>query len=148
MNVYSIIKIILYSLKIFIVNFFILYLFLFVIELYFQFSKKTLFSDSKYIYRDKLIKKYNENGVISNFVKYPTKLNMNSYCLNYKEKSTNYELSGLIIHNGGLNSGHYYSICKNTLENKWKVYNDTNVYNIDQNKIFDNHPYCLFYKRV
>ena len=61
MNVYSIIKIILYSLKIFIVNFFILYLFLFVIELYFQFNKKTLFSDSKYIYRDKLIKKYNEN---------------------------------------------------------------------------------------
>ena len=95
-----------------------------------------------------LIKKYNENGIISNYIDYPIELDMNDYCINYKEKSTKYKLSGLIIHNGGLNSGHYYSICKNTLENKWKVYNDTNVFNIDQNKIFDNHPYCLFYKRV
>lgn len=95
-----------------------------------------------------LLKKYNENGVISNFVKYPTKLNMNSYCLNYKERSTNYELSGLIIHNGGLNSGHYYSICKNSLENKWKIYNDTSVSDIDESNIFNKHPYFLFYKRV
>ena len=95
-----------------------------------------------------LIKKYNENGIISNYIEYPTKLDMNKYCLNYKDNSTKYELSGLIIHNGGLNSGHYYSICKNTLENKWKVLNDTNVFDIDQNKIFNNHPYCLFYKRV
>ena len=37
---------------------------------------------------------------------------------------------------------------KNTLENQWKVYNDTQVFNIDENKLFNNHPYCLFYKRV
>ena len=95
-----------------------------------------------------LLKKYNENGIISNYIDYPIELDMNDYCINYKEKSTKYQLSGLIIHTGGLNSGHYYSICKNTLENKWKVYNDTNVFDIDQKKIFNNHPYCLFYKRV
>jgi ubiquitin C-terminal hydrolase len=95
-----------------------------------------------------LLKKYDENGVISNYIEYPTELYMNDYCINYKEKSTKYQLSGLIIHNGGLNSGHYYSICKNKSENKWKVFNDTNVFDIDQNKIFNNHPYCLFYRRV
>ena len=95
-----------------------------------------------------LLKKYNENGIISNHIEYPTELDMNSYCINYKEKSTKYELSGLIIHTGGLNSGHYYSICKNTEENKWFVYNDTQVFNLDEKKIFNNHPYCLFYRRV
>ena len=40
------------------------------------------------------------------------------------------------------------NFCKNTSENKWKVYNDTQVFDIDQNKLFNNHPYCLFYRRV
>ena len=82
-----------------------------------------------------LLKKYNENGIISNYINYPIELDINDYCINYKDKSTKYQLSGLIIHNGGLNSGHYYSICKNTSENKWKVYNDTNVFDIDQKNI-------------
>jgi ubiquitin C-terminal hydrolase len=81
-------------------------------------------------------------------VKYPIKLDMDKYCFNYKEKSTDYELSGLIIHHGGFNSGHYYSICKNTQENKWKLYNDEQVSDINENEIFNSHPYCLFYKRV
>ena len=117
-------------------------------ENYVNSSKKIVFWDLAPVLII-LLKKYNnENGIISNKIQYPTKLDMNKYCLNYKEKSTEYELSGLIIHNGGINSGHYYSICKNTLENQWKVYNDTQVFDIDENKLFNNHPYCLFYKRV
>ena len=112
-------------------------------------------SDKKFMFWDLanvliiLLKKYNgDGGIISNYVNYPINLNLDKYCLNYKSKSTQYELSGLIIHNGGLNSGHYYSICKNTLENKWKVYNDTQVIDIEESRLFNNHPYCLFYKRV
>ena len=31
---------------------------------------------------------------------------------------------------------------------EWFVYNDTQVFNLDEKKIFNNHPYCLFYRRV
>ena len=95
-----------------------------------------------------LIKKYNVNGVISSYIEYPVELNMEKYCMNYKGHSTKYTLSGLCIQQGGLNSGHYYSICKNSLENKWKIYNDTQVDEISEKDIFNNHPYLLFYKRM
>ena len=110
-------------------------------------NKKNVFWDLSPILMI-LLKKYNENGILINNIEYPTILDMNNYCLNYQEKSTKYELSGIIIHTGNLNSGHYYSICKNSLENKWKIYNDTNVIDIDEKYIFNKNPYFLFYKRV
>lgn len=60
MQIHSVFKMINYALKIFIINFIILYLSLFIIELYFQFANNNLFSDSKYIKREKLVNKYNE----------------------------------------------------------------------------------------
>ena len=63
--------------------------------------------------------------------------------------TTKYEpLYGTCVHLGGLNGGHYYSICKNKLDNCWRVYNDSNVSKINESEVFNNHPYCLFYKRV
>jgi ubiquitin carboxyl-terminal hydrolase 8 len=94
-----------------------------------------------------LIKKYNRNGIISSYIEYPIELDMDKYSMNYKDKSTKYTLSGLCIQQGGLNSGHYYSICKNSLENKWNIYNDNHVEEILEKDIFNNHPYLLFYKR-
>jgi len=95
-----------------------------------------------------LIKKYDENGVLKNRIDYPKELNMGKYCLNYKKESTNYELQGLCIHLGNLNGGHYYSICKNNSDKEWHQYNDAQVSDIKESDIFNNHPYCLFYKRV
>ncbi len=95
-----------------------------------------------------LIKKYNENGVIENRVDYPINLDLEKYRLNYKKESTKYELQGTCIHLGGLNGGHYYSICKNNKDKKWHVYNDSQVSDVSESEIFNNHPYCLFYKRV
>tara|TARA_B100000161_G_C33475301_1_gene379930 strand:- start:431 stop:901 length:471 start_codon:yes stop_codon:yes gene_type:complete len=96
-----------------------------------------------------LIKKYNENGIIKNKIDYPINLDLDKYCLNYKKKSTKYELKGTCIHLGGLNGGHYYSICKNDIDGGWRVYNDSNISNvIDEKEVFNNHPYCLFYQRV
>ena len=76
------------------------------------------------------------------------KLDMNNYGLNYKEKSRDYELSGLIIHTGSLGGGHYIAICRNEADNKWHKYDDTNVSDIDEDNLFNSNPYCLFYKRV
>ena len=96
-----------------------------------------------------LIKKYNENGVIENRIDYPLTLDLDNYHLNYKKKSNKYNLCGTCVHIGGLNGGHYYSICKNNIDNQWRVYNDSNVSSaIDETEVFNNHPYCLFYKRV
>ena len=44
-----------------------------------------------------------------------------------------------------MNSGHYYSYCKNVADNKWYCYNDENV--IKVNKIQNNDAYLLFYYR-
>tara|TARA_A100001015_G_scaffold289410_1_gene361260 strand:- start:892 stop:1887 length:996 start_codon:yes stop_codon:yes gene_type:complete len=95
-----------------------------------------------------LIKKYNENGVIENQIDYPLKLNLDKYKLNYKKSSTEYKLQGTCIHLGGLNGGHYYSICKNNNDNRWRIYNDSQVSDVKESEVFNNHPYCLFYKRV
>jgi len=95
-----------------------------------------------------VIKKYDENRVLENFINYPKNLDMNKYCLNYTNESTKYELQGLFTHVGGLNSGHYHAICKNNNDNKWHKYNDEQVSDVNDDELFNNHPYCLFYKRV
>jgi len=95
-----------------------------------------------------VIKKYDEDRVLENFINYPKNLDMNKYCLNYTNESTKYELQGLFTHTGGLNSGHYHAICKNNIDNKWHKYNDKQVSDVNEGEIFNNHPYCLFYKRV
>ena len=59
-----------------------------------------------------------------------------------------FKLMGLCIQDGSLNSGHYYAICKNELNKKWYIYNDTNVSNITKQNVFNKNPYCLFYKRI
>jgi len=80
-------------------------------------------------------------------MKHLIKLDMKNYCLNYNKESTEYELSGVCIHIGNSEGGHYYSICKNNYENKWKKYDDESVSDINENDC-NIRPYCLFYKRV
>jgi len=110
-------------------------------------SKKTIFWDLSPIIIF-LIKKYDENGVLENYIEYPKDIDMGKYGINYGGGSTKYTLQGLCVHLGNLNSGHYYSVCKNNKDNKWHMYNDSNVSDVNENNIFSNHPYCLFYKRV
>jgi len=93
-----------------------------------------------------LIKKNDEN--FDTRIEYPINLDMDKYCINYKENSMDYELSGLIIHTGSLGGGHYTAICRNEADNNWHKYDDANVSIIDEDNLFNNNPYCLFYKRV
>ena len=94
------------------------------------------------------LKRYNRNNNKNNkFIKYDEYLNMDPYVIN-KTKSTIYKLMGIIVHAGGLNFGHYYSICYNMVDEKWRIYNDENVGDIETKNIFNKNPYCLFYKRI
>jgi ubiquitin C-terminal hydrolase len=54
-----------------------------------------------------------------------------------------YELFGIINHEGNVFGGHYYSYIK---KNKWVVFNDTNVSEIQD--IIGDKNYCLFYRKI
>ena len=77
--------------------------------------------------------------------------------MNYAEQSMTYKLCSMSVQSGSLNGGHYYAICntdvkntnvKNMNNNKWKVFNDSNVFDIDFSDMMQQKPYCLFYKRI
>ena len=96
-----------------------------------------------------MIKQYNDNTrKIDKSLEYPMDLDMEPYCLNYKNECIDYELQSLCIHNGSLNGGHYYALCKNMNDGKWREYNDERVSEpLDEENILKQKPYCLFYKR-
>ncbi len=95
-----------------------------------------------------VLKRYSLTKKIDKFIQYPLQLNLEKYNKNYgTSKTNNYNLSGFCIHNGGLNGGHYYAVCKNIFDNKWYEYNDTSVNKINNDKILEYKPYLLFYNR-
>ena len=82
---------------------------------------------------------------------------MDKFCMNYAEQSMTYKLCSMSVQSGSLNGGHYYAVCnttvnntdvKNMNDNKWKVFNDSNVFDIDFSDMMQQKPYCLFYKRI
>jgi len=44
-----------------------------------------------------------------------------------KNEETLYELTGILLHSGGADSGHYYSIIKERESGKWLKFDDRNV---------------------
>lgn len=56
------------------------------------------------------------------------------------EKKIDYNLYGIINHEGTLNFGHYYSFIKNNNANIWNNYNDNEVneikFNSDSNTVY------------
>ena len=109
--------------------------------------KKTLFFKTSEILII-LLKRYSLRRKKDNFISYPTELNLKNYNKNYgTNKKNNYSLTGFCIHDGGLNGGHYYAVCKNELDKKWYQYNDTNVTEINKSAVIEYKPYLFFYKR-
>ena len=64
-----------------------------------------------------------------------------------KETNETFDLIGVINHYGSLNSGHYVSICKNFLYNKWFMFNDSQVKEVEEGEIVNRNAYVLFYQR-
>ena len=96
-----------------------------------------------------LVKRYRKNQKITKFLEYPMDLDMKDYNINYSTKKNNhYTLQSMAIHDGSLGGGHYYAVCKNYLEEKWYVYNDTGVNQITDEKSLNYSPYLFVYKRV
>ena len=109
---------------------------------------------------------------LNDYFEFPMTLNMKNYLIeDSKEKHCKYELSGIVIHLGTSESGHYYDLIK-TSDNKWYEFNDITVKEFDEknipneafgfreteeenskdNKITDvdnaNNAYILFYQKI
>jgi ubiquitin C-terminal hydrolase len=86
---------------------------------------------------------------INNSINYPIRgLDLYNYTSDANKKSYKYNLFAVNIHSdfGGIHSGHYYSYCKNTFDNKWYCYNDENIREIDN--VQHKDAYLLFYYLV
>ena len=93
------------------------------------------------------IKRYgNDLRKIDQHIDFPVLLKMNRFCMNYNEESTTYQLCAMSVQEGSLQGGHYYAICY--VDGSWKVFNDTNVSDIDYSDVMQKKPYCLFYRRI
>ena len=64
---------------------------------------------------------------LNKYFEFPYKLDMKDYLIeNHKEVNTEYELTGITIHYGVVDFGHYYDIIKGP-DNKWYKFNDISV---------------------
>ncbi len=74
-------------------------------------------------------------------------VDFSKYIEGYNKKSYIYDLYAICNHSGGVLGGHYTAIVKNA-NNKWYLYNDTVVNEINENKIITPSAYCFFYRKV
>lgn len=92
---------------------------------------------------------------LNNMVEFPIyDLDITPYLhANHSSKYTKYDLFAINNHTNfnnfgfnGLSFGHYYSYCKNYLDNKWYNFNDDDVSEIDEDNLVTNKAYILFYE--
>lgn len=92
----------------------------------------------------------NTNTKITRPVDFPLDdLNLTKFFETEKKDPNNYlySLYGVNYHSGGVNSGHYWSCCKN-LDKNWYLYNDGHVSKFNNvNDMLTKDAYVLFYYR-
>jgi ubiquitin carboxyl-terminal hydrolase 8 len=96
-----------------------------------------------------LLKRYDNRLLKNNArISFNEILDISKYNINYEENLNLYSLSGISIQSGGLEGGHYYAVCKNINDNKWYIYDDSNVSECSLDRVLNENPYCLFYERI
>jgi ubiquitin C-terminal hydrolase len=72
-------------------------------------------------------------------------LDMSRYVNGYNPTKYKYELYAVIHHTGNTDGGHYFTSIKNA-NNKWYIFNDTQISECD-NDFLIKYAYCLFYRK-
>ena len=71
---------------------------------------------------------------------------------NHVSKYTKYNLFAINNHDSmnsnGIDFGHYYSYCKNSINNKWYNFDDDDVNEISEDELITNKAYMLFYEAI
>lgn len=78
-------------------------------------------------------------------INYPLILNLNPFSTKNVGK---FKLIGVIQHTGTLNGGHYTSFALDQLQNCWFYFDDANVAQVDEKRIFTKDAYILFYQKA
>jgi len=102
-----------------------------------------IISLGRYQYFPKLMK-------ITTPVIYPLEnLDMSKYYSGFRNNSMKYNLYAVSNHWGNTNGGHYTAFRKHPISNKWYLYNDNQVIEVQnpEKNIVNQGAYCLFYQR-
>ena len=99
---------------------------------------------------------------INNYCELPQKIDMTSFYDGVEvDSDLTFDLTGMIIHEGNSEFGHYYSIIKDEELNKWILFNDNQIMECEE-EFIENHAfgnkeengpvdtpsaYVIFYKR-
>ncbi|XP_013774593.1 ubiquitin carboxyl-terminal hydrolase 31-like, partial [Limulus polyphemus] len=59
-----------------------------------------------------------------------------------------YELYAVCNHHGNMEGGHYTGYCRNPVDGKWYLFDDTKVSSIQENEIVSADAYILFYQHT
>jgi hypothetical protein len=80
-----------------------------------------------------------------NTVRFDEIINIHKYTKYINEDMCNYELFGVINHQGNVQNGHYLSYIK---KKDWFSFDDTSITKIDIKQLNNHQNYCLFYRKI
>ncbi|SSD60241.1 related to Ubiquitin carboxyl-terminal hydrolase 15 [Saccharomycodes ludwigii] len=83
---------------------------------------------------DRLIK-------INDKYEFPDSIDLSPYLEN-SEKSCIYDLHGVLVHSGEIDTGHYYALIKPGVEDKWFRFDDDRVLRVTKREVFDENFGC------
>jgi ubiquitin C-terminal hydrolase len=83
-------------------------------------------------------------------VDYPVELDMEEYISEYAMDGENgkYRLYAVVRHSGGLEGGHYYTYARNHINDKWYLFDDGDVYWVEEAEVLGCNGYILFYEKI
>ena len=97
-----------------------------------------------------LVITFKKGDHIKHKVKFPEKLDMSQIIENKEEKNKQYNLIGFINHqeenSNNVNNSHNYCITKNMFNNKWYLFSDITIYEIDKFQQFLDDTILLVYQ--
>ena len=78
-------------------------------------------------------------------VSFDENINIFEYTIYNEKDDCNYELFGIINHQGNVLGGHYFSYIK---KQNWYSFDDSTITKIEPSTIINNKNYCLFYRKI
>jgi ubiquitin carboxyl-terminal hydrolase 4/11/15 len=82
---------------------------------------------------------------VTTTVEYPDRLEMVEIS---KSGEGTYKLLGVVMHSGGMASGHYTASAIDPLSGKWYLFNDAYVSTASEQNVHSTRAYMLFYQRM
>ncbi|CAN6311782.1 unnamed protein product [Urochloa humidicola] len=86
----------------------------------------------------------NSGGKISDKVKYPIELDINSFMSSSDDTPQKYDLYGVVVHHGMYGRGHYVCYIRSSVDD-WYEFNDDKVRRSSEASVLDTAAYLLFY---